>query len=68
MYSVDRSSKIKKQIDRYFLPAEINSNFILDIIRIEEKKNHSPSKLKQETLSRITEEAKKWELLKVTGR
>lgn len=34
MYSVDKSGKLRKQINRYFLPIEINPNIILDIIRL----------------------------------
>lgn len=54
MFSTDKSGKLKKQIDRYFLPIEINPNVILDIIRMEDKKNLSPAKIKQETLSKIS--------------
>lgn len=30
---MDKSGKLRKKIDKYFLPLEINPNLILDIIR-----------------------------------
>lgn len=60
MFSAEKSGKLKRQIDRYFLPLEINPSLILDIIRNEDKKNLSPHKIKQETLTKISEEAQKF--------
>ena len=38
MYSMDKYGKLKKQIDRYFLPFEINPNVIIDALKQEERK------------------------------
>ena len=68
MFSAEKSGKLKRQIDRYFLPIEINPAVILDIIRNEDKKTVSPNKIRQETLTKLSEEAQKFEMLRVTGR
>jgi hypothetical protein len=54
MFSVEKSGKLKKQIDRYFLPLEINPNMILELLRVEDKKNNSPSKVRQDTMTKIS--------------
>lgn len=33
MYSMDKYGKLKKQIDRYFLPFELNPNIIIDALK-----------------------------------
>lgn len=54
MFSTEKSGKLKRQIDRYFLPIEINPSLILDIIRNEDRKNLSPHKIKHDTLTKIS--------------
>ena len=55
MNSTEKYGKLKRQINRFFLPLEINPQFVIDALKIEEKKSNSPSKIRQETMNRIGE-------------
>lgn len=35
---MDRNSKMKKKIDKYFHPMSINANTLMDVMRYDEKK------------------------------
>lgn len=68
MYSIDKYGKLKKQIDRYFLPYEINPNIIIEALKKEERKFSSTSKHKKDAITKLNEEINKFDLLKVTGK
>ena len=64
----NKYGKLKRQINRYFLPMEISPQIIIDALRGDAAKTGSPTKAKQEALNRLSEETKRIELLKITGR
>ena len=39
MYTIDKYGKLKKQIDLFFLPYEINPGLIMDALKKEERKS-----------------------------
>lgn len=55
MYSMEKYGKLKRQIDKYFIPLEINPQILVEAIKLEDKKGLSPIKAKQETLTKLSE-------------